>query len=1019
MRTDPQRTRDRLERFVEERLRPAVTARTAPLTITHWRVPGEPVPFAEATAQSFEPFEVGRRWGAPWSTHWLHVTGAVPRSWTRDARHRAEIVVDLGFNALSPGFQAEGLAFRPDGTIIKAVSPRNAHLPVEDDDIDVYLELAGNPAINPESHWRQTGWGERGTAADEELYVLGRLELALVDHHAWALLQDVVVLRGLADQLPADQPRHAQIWHALDRMLDVVGSSAVDSAVLRARDVLAPTLSSPAAPSAHTLIATGHAHIDSAWLWPIRETVRKCARTFSNVVALMDEHPELRFACSSAQQLLWVKERYPDLYDRIRQKVATGQFTLVGGQWVEPDTNMPGAEATVRQLVMGKQFFADEFGVDTTEVWLPDTFGYTAALPQVIRLCGADWFMTQKISWNQTNRMPHHTFWWEGIDGTRVFTHFPPIETYNAELSPAELAHAQRTYADHATGTVSLAPFGWGDGGGGPTREMVAAAHRQADLDGSPRVELGTPGDFYRRAVDESTDLPVWTGEMYLELHRGTLTSQLRTKQGNRRSEELLHHAELWAAMAAVRTGAEYPYDALTRIWRRVLLLQFHDILPGTSIAWVHREAEEDYAAISLELERLIAASLAQLAGEGTTRLLANAAPLSIGGVGATSAAQEPASRVPELVGESEGGWTLRNENLRVRIDRNGLVVSLQDDTGREAIAPGAAGGLLRLHPDHPGLWDAWDVDPHDRSSAVELVEADEVHAETADGVVRVRAVRKVGASTIVEELSLAPGATALDLRIDVDWQERNRLLTLVFPLDVHADRSTSEIQFGHVHRPTHTNTSWDSARFEFVAHRWIHVGESGYGVAVANDSTYGHSVERTTRADGGTTTTVCLSVLRAPVFPDPDADRGAHTLRFAVRPGASFLDAAHEGYRLGGALRVLEGAHEVSPLVTSTNPHVRVETVKLAEDRSGDVVVRLYEASGGRQETTLLVDADLEQVSAVDLLERPRPEQALVTHERGRTALTLRPFQILTLRYRTGRAAHQRAGTTTTPRPL
>ncbi|MCP2635461.1 glycosyl hydrolase-related protein [Microbacterium sp. HD4P20] len=1004
MHSDPRRVRDRLTRFVEESLRDAVQLRTAELDISGWAVPGEPVRFDDARRQAFEPFAVGTCWGKPWGTHWLRVRGTVPADWILDSRRRAEIAIDLGFDRTAPGFQAEALAFRSDGTIIKGVSPRNSHVPVDaGGSIDVFLELAANPRIQPESHWVTTGLGDKATAGEEELYRLRRLELVLIDREIWELLQDIDVVRGLAEQLPSENPRTAQLWAALDRMLDAADPDAVAATATSARAALAPVLAARSAPSAHTLVATGHAHIDSAWLWPVRETVRKTARTFSNVVALMDEHPDFRFACSSAQQLAWIKESHPDLFARIREKVASGQFVPVGGQWVEPDTNMPGGESTVRQLVHGKRFFLQEFGVETTEVWLPDTFGYSASLPQLIRLSGSDWFMTQKISWNQTNAMPHHTFWWEGIDGTRVFTHFPPIETYNAELSPAELAHAQRTYRDHGAGTVSLAPFGWGDGGGGPTREMIAAAHRQADLDGSPRVRLGTPREFYDRArTERDNDLPVWSGEMYLELHRGTLTSQLRTKQGNRRVERLLREAELWATTAAITADHPYPYDALERIWQRTLLLQFHDILPGSSISWVHREAEADYERLSEELDRIVGEALRAVAGDGPRRLLANSAPVALAGVAAGALGEAPSRNPPPATIHPEaGGWVLDNGEVRVVVDADGLLRSVRGASGRDAIAPGERAALLRLHRDVPDKWDAWDIDRHYRHSAVDLATVERITASVRDGVAVVEATRRFGASVAVETIALAPGEAAVDITLDVEWRERHKLLKLVFPLDVHADRSTSEIQFGHLDRPTHANTSWDEARFEFVAHRWLRVAEEGYGVAIANDSTFGHSVSRDTRSDGGTTTWVGLSVLRAPTFPDPQSDQGRHTLRFALRPEASLADAAAEGHRLDRSLREAVGGRAITPLVRSADPAVRIETIKLAEDRSGDLVVRLYESSGGRRSTVVATDAVVEHVQVVDLLERPLVGAAPIDGQPDRVTLTLRPFQVVTLRYR------------------
>ncbi len=346
----------------------------------------------------------------------------------------------------------------------------------------------------------------------------------------------------------------------------------------------------------------GHAHIDSAWLWPVRETIRKCARTFSNVVALMDEDPGFVFSCSSAQQLAWIKEFYPELFGRIREKVKAGQFVPVGGMWVESDTNMPGGEAMARQFLEGKSFFLAEFGVECQEAWLPDTFGYSAALPQIVKAAGSRWFLTQKISWNQVNRMPHHTFNWEGIDGTRLFTHFPPVDTYNSELSGRELAHAERNYRDHGRGTTSLVPFGYGDGGGGPTREMLAAAHRTADLEGSPKVRIGSAASFFAQAEAEydrparlgGRDVP-GTAPRHLHQPGQDQAGQPAQRAPAARSRTLVRHGR------RAHRAISYPAAELKRLWRLVLLQQFHDILPGSSIAWVHQDAERNYAAVGAE----------------------------------------------------------------------------------------------------------------------------------------------------------------------------------------------------------------------------------------------------------------------------------------------------------------------------------------------------------------------------------------------------------------------------------
>nr|MBW4095984.1 alpha-mannosidase [Acidobacteriota bacterium] len=631
MHDDRQLTEGRLNRFVRERIEPAVYARTVPLTVTSWDVPDEPVPFEQAYAQTFVPVVPGERWGAPWSTKWLKLTGSIPAGWGDEEDMSVELVVDLGFNGDGPGFQAEGLAWRPDGTIIKAVSPRSQQLPaaqlgtaLRGSDVEVFVEAAANPEVAAGFTFAPNSLGDKATAGSEPQYRVGRIAIAELNETVWALRADIWSLAGLMHELPADLPRRYEILRALERMLDVMDPEDVAGTAAAGRAALTEVMSRPAYASAHALVATGHAHIDSAWLWPVRETIRKCARTFSNVVALMDEHPDFIFSCSSAQQLAWMKEFYPELFGRIKEKVAAGQFVPVGGMWVEADTNMPGGEAMARQFLQGKMFFRKEFGIDCQETWLPDSFGYSAALPQIAASAGMKWFLTQKISWNQVNKFPHHTFLWEGIDGTRQFTHFPPVDSYNCDLHASNLAHAEKNYREHGRGSVSLVPFGYGDGGGGPTREMLAAAERTADLEGSPTVSIGTAKSFFEQAQAEYVNPPVWVGEMYLELHRGTYTSQANTKRGNRRCEHLLRAAELWATTAAVYKGTAYPAEQLHRSWRSVLLQQFHDILPGSAIAWVHHDAERNYAAVEKELTELISASLAALTGPGTTRMLAN-----------------------------------------------------------------------------------------------------------------------------------------------------------------------------------------------------------------------------------------------------------------------------------------------------------------------------------------------------------------------------------------------------------
>ncbi|MFD3523326.1 alpha-mannosidase [Streptomyces sp. NPDC058653] len=1022
----------RLERALRQFIRPAQYAARTPLVLSVWEVPGEPVPVGQALQGTYTPFETGTPWGPPWSTSWFRLEGIVPDAY---AGLRVEVVIDPGFTGEGPGFQAEGMVYDAAGVPIKGVHPRNRHVPVGDpaaggEEIHLLLEAAANPSMPGD--FTPSSLGDVRTAGDSPLYTFAAADIAVLDENVWHLVLDIEVLSELMAELPADRSRRHEILRALENMLDVLDLHDVAGTAAAARAELSGVLSRPASPSAHRVSAAGHAHIDSAWLWPLRETVRKASRTFANVTALAGEYPELVFACSQAQQYAWVKEHQPHIWERIKKAVADGNWSPVGSMWVESDANMPGGEALARQLVHGMRFFREELGVETEEIWLPDSFGYTAAFPQLAKLAGVKWFLTQKLSWNQTNKMPHHTFWWEGIDGSRVFTHFPPVDTYNAQFHASELAHAERNFADKGRASRSLVPFGWGDGGGGPTREMLEKARRLRSLEGSPRVEIEKPAAFFAAAEAEYGEkAPVWSGELYLELHRATYTTQAKTKQGNRRSEHLLREAELWATTAALRTPSyAYPYEELDRLWKTVLLHQFHDILPGSSIAWVHREARDTYAAVREELTEITAAAVAALGGGGAAVLNSSpyerteiveadtadvpegsavqalnghgrsAVAVRVPALGATGlAAAEPAGGTRDVTTRSAGSDTITLDNglLRVTVDRDGLLTSVTDLTAdREVLAPGSRGNLLQLHPDHPNQWDAWDIDRHYRRRHTDLTRAESVQL-VEQGPLRatVRVVRTFGSSWIVQEIRLAAGSRRLDIVTEVDWQESEKVLKAAFPLDVQAERSTAEIQFGHVHRATHANTSWDAARFEICAHRWLRVAEPGYGVAVVNDSTYGHDVTRTAHEEG-VGTTVRLTLLRAPHSPDPETDLGTHTFSYALVPGAEVTDAVQEGLALNLPLRVAV-APPTAPLVSVDHPAITVESVKLAEDRSGDVVVRLYESAGNRASAMLRTGFPVVQAHVTDLLERP-------LHEAGTGAgglrVALRPFQILTLRF-------------------
>ena len=997
----------RLARVLKERIVPAIYPQSVPLTAEVWVAPGEPVPVPEGLiAGPRAPIAPGDAWGAPWATSWITVSGTVPNEW---AGKTVEAILDLGFDPNKPGFQCEGLVYRPDGSPVKGINPNNQWVRIADEavggeQVALHIEAAANPCILDYHPFLPTELGDVRTAGDELQYKIARLDLAVLDEGVWNLVLDLEVLGELMAELPVEGARRWELLRAIDKALDALDLQDVNATAAAARAALVEVLSAPAVPSAHQISAVGHAHIDSAWLWPLRETVRKVARTTANMTNLLETEPEFIFAMSQAHHYAWIKEHRPEVYEKVVKAVSEGRFVPTGGMWTEADTNMPSSEAMARQFVHGKRFFLEEFGVENEEAWLPDTFGFAGGLPQIIKAAGSKWLLTQKISWSTTNSFPHHTFLWEGIDGTRVFTHFPPVDTYNCSMQGQEIAHAARNFKEKgSTAKSSLAPVGWGDGGGGTTREMIAKAARMRDLEGSAKVEWTKPADFFAKAEAEYQDPQVWMGELYLELHRATLTTQVGTKQGNRRSENLLREAEQWAATAAVRAGTAYPYADLDRIWKEVLTHQFHDILPGSSIAWVHRETEAAHAKAAEELGAIIDEAQRALAGDPASGdvVVFNAAPHARGGVAALSAGPAaPASAASTVVERPGGGFVLDNGVVRAEIDERGLLVSLFDyATDRETVAPGTPGNLLQLHQDFPNAWDAWDVDKHYRHNCTDILAVSELAAASTSSAASVTVSRDFSASRVSQTITLAADARRLDIDTEVDWHESEKFLKLAFPLDVRAERYAAETQFGHLYRATHANTSWEAAKFEACNHKFVHFEEPGWGVALVTESTYGHDVTRDVREDQGTTTTVRVSLLRAPKFPDPRADLGTHRFHHALVPGATIADAVREGYSSNLPERSVPGDAVVEPLVSLDNDAVVVSALKLAEDASGDVVVRCYEAHGGRAAALLTPGFEFAgEVEVCDLLER-RIDVAEI--EDGAVKLRLRPFQLVTLRFK------------------
>lgn len=981
---------DDVRQLVREVIRPAIHPRRRPLAVAAWTVHGEPVPAHRAAAQAFAPFAVGDGWGGRWDTTWFRMRADIPDDWAG-----AEVValVHLGGDDMV-GFTAEGLIWDTQLRPVQGFHHEHREYVVAapargGEEVDFYVEAAANP-IPP---WRRPDWYPMTADYDgPPMYTLDRAELAVVDRVVEALDLDLRVLRQLAREVPE---RTEEIDAAVVEALAVLDPGDVPGTAGAARAVLAPTLGVPST-SPHFIRAVGHAHIDSAWLWPLRETRRKCARSFANQLRLMERYPEHHFVCSQAVHYQWIKDGYPSLYSEIKQRVAEGRWEPVGGMWVEPDSNVPSGESLVRQLVYGKRFFAEEFGVETHELWIPDVFGYTAALPQIANQAGVTALITQKLSWNDTNAFPHSTFWWEGHDGSRLLAHFPPANTYNGNFSAAELAASDRNYRDHERLDRSLYPYGYGDGGGGPSPAMLEAARRLADVAGLPPVQIGPLGPWLDQARADARGLATWVGELYLEAHRGTLTTHADVKVANRRAEEALRAAELWCVAAGLDRRSE-----LEQAWKTLLLQQFHDILPGSSIGWVYSDAARDFAAVQATAEAVMEEARTSLADNSYDRMVFNASsydrrevlevdPGDFEMVTAPACGWAPLRPSGDDGAVEVGDGWMDNGLLRVHWDTDALLTSIWDhEAGREVLAEGRRGNLFQLHEDHPRHFDAWDVEREYFDHVTDLVAVDSVEVVQRDRRrAGVRIVRNFSPSRLQQTMRLAAGSRRLEFHTEVDWQHRHRFLKVAFPVAVRSARATYEIQHGHIERPTVENTSWDTARFEVCGHRWADLSEPGYGVALLNDCKYGYDI----RGD-----VLRLSLLRGPGYPDPDADRGTHHFAYALLPHrGGLLEVIREAEWFNLPLVIAAGGGPAGQVVTVDRPGVSVEAVKWADRRDG-VIVRLCDVSGGRGPVRVTLHRPFDRVHRTDLLERDLAE---VDHDGRSVGLSLQPFELVTLRF-------------------
>ncbi len=986
-------------------------------------VSSDPVPYAQRLAGDFSFISEGQSWGKTWQSAWFHMTGVVPTDWKG-----AMVVARLDFNGEALVFDADGcpLYGLTQGSVFDIHYAKDIYRLIPccqgGEQVEIWVEAACNHlfGVNRQGHLQLGDPRLHGTYDGK----VNHIELCTFDETLWHLRLDYEVFSNLMNYLPENHVRRARILRVLNEGIDLFADNPAKAAACRRH--LEQLSATPANASDLTVTAVGHAHIDTGWLWPVRETVRKCGRTFSSQIALLERYPEYVFGASQPQLYAFVKDRYPALYAKIKDYVAQGRWEPQGGMWVEADCNLISGESMIRQFVHGKNFFMDEFGQDVRNLWLPDVFGYSAAMPQILRKCGIDLFLTQKISWSQFNTFPHFTFNWRGIDGSEVVTHFPPENNYNSPMLPRNMADAQDRFVEKDVLDEFVSLFGIGDGGGGPKEEYVERGLRMRDLEGCPKVRFGRACDLFQRLVEKRDLLETWDGELYLELHRGTYTTQARTKRYNRLLENRLRAAEYLCACLPLE---HYPQQEFDAVWKDLLKNQFHDIIPGSSIKWVYDDAAEEYEkglrvcdqATQKAADRLFekddqalvlfnvlshdfdapvalpqgwhAGTIETAQGERVVCQIEDGTPVARVCVPAQAcltlrkAGAQPAPAVFVQAGE----LMLENELVRYEFDDNGVLHRAFDkEAGREILV--ADGNVLTLYEDNPHNFDAWDIDITYEQQALETARGEQSEA-LAGGPVRqgLRFSLRIGDSRIEQQVFLAAGRKRLDFVTRVDWHERHRMLRVAFPTAIRHDQATFDIQYGFVKRPVHRNTSWDMARFEVAAHLYADLSNSDYGVTLLNDCKYGYKVHDQV---------LDLNLLRAPTEPDPEADLGEHTFIYSLHPHRGDLvhsDVLKEAALLNHLPLAFAGYRAVEsamPPCKLEGEGLSLEVLKKAE-KEDCRILRIVEIRGAVSHGVLKLANPKARLIETDMLEWQEQGEEISGAEPVK--LTLQPFEIRT----------------------
>ncbi|MDD2971553.1 MAG: alpha-mannosidase [Lachnospiraceae bacterium] len=813
--------------------------------------------------------------------------------------------------------------------------------------------------------------------------------------------------------------------------------------------------------SKEKIYCVGHTHIDVAWLWTLSVTEDKAVRSFSTVLELMRQYPEYKFMSSQPQLYKYVKKNAPEIFEQIKERVAEGRWETEGGMFVEADCNISSGESLIRQILFGKRFFREEFGTDNKILWLPDVFGYSAALPQILKKTGIDYFMTTKISWNEFNKMPYDTFEWEGIDGTKVLTHFSPsrdynkgaveggtetehFTTYNAYINPSQVKGAWARYSQKDLNDEVLMSFGFGDGGGGPTRDMLENQRRTAKgIPGCPQTVMSDSLTFFEKLEQEVSNnkyLPTWVGELYLEYHRGTYTSMARNKKYNRKSEFLFENAELYNWMNANLIRESYPKKELEDSWEVILRNQFHDILPGSSIKEVYDDSKAEYESIKKTGNHLVQQALENIANhvksgdnsivvfnpnsnrgnqivsfdrieniknpvvlDGNTVLPVQEIK---GGAYIFMAANVPSKgyRTYEITEGDRAESALKvttkcmeNAYVTVTFAENGQISSIYDKgEGREILKPGQNGNVLMTYEDRPHNYDAWDVNNYYTEKSWEITQLDAMEV-IEEGPVRatVKITRTYLDSTIEQYISLTNEDSEIVIRNEIDWKEKKIFMKALFPVDIHTDEASYEIQYGNVKRKTHYNTSWDFAKFEVCMHKWMDLSEDDYGVSMINDCKFGCSAH-----DG----VIGLSMLKSATYPNPEADKEHHSFVFSIYPHKGDwkrADTISKAYTMNNPLTAIVKQKAGGELpgqysaVSVDAPNVIIEVVKEAEDGK-EMIIRLYEAYNRRTNVKMTFSTEINTIEECNMLEEKERE---LPCEGTDVSFIIKPYEIKTFK--------------------